>query len=48
MQPSLMRDMTLTPFSPASVPSSAMVVWALGYTILILLFGLWSFKTRDL
>jgi ABC-type transport system involved in multi-copper enzyme maturation permease subunit len=48
MQPSLMRDMTLTPFSPASVPSNMMVIWAAGYTVLVLLIGLWSFRTRDL
>lgn len=48
MQPALTRDLALTPFSPASVPSNAMVVWAVGYTLLILLFGLWSFRTRDL
>jgi len=48
MQPALMRDVSLTPFSPASVPSGAMVVWAVGYTILVLAFGLWSFKARDL
>ncbi len=48
MQPSLMRDMTLTPFSPASVPSGAMVVWAIGYTLVVLVFGVWSFRTRDL
>ncbi len=48
MQPALMRDLTMTPFSPASVPSNAMVVWALGYTLLALLLGVWSFQTRDL
>lgn len=48
MQPTLMRDMALTPFSPASVPSNWMIVWAVGYTLLILLLGLWSFRTRDL
>ncbi|MDL1898887.1 ABC transporter permease, partial [Anaerolineae bacterium CFX7] len=48
MQPSLMRDMTLTPFSPASVPSNMMIVWALGYILIVLLIGLWSFRTRDL
>ncbi|MBI4674855.1 MAG: ABC transporter permease [Chloroflexi bacterium] len=48
MQPPLMRDLSITPFSPASVPSNAMVVWAIGYTLLVLLVGLWSFKTRDL
>lgn len=29
MQPTVLRDLTLTPFSPASVPSAAMVWWAL-------------------
>lgn len=48
MQPALIRDMTLTPFSPVSVPSNAMVVWAAGYTLLVLLLGVWSFRTRDL
>lgn len=48
MQPALMRDMTLTPFSIGSVPSNAMVVWAMGYIVLVLLLGLWSFRTRDL
>lgn len=48
MQPTLMRDMALTPFSPASVPSNWMIVWAVSYTLLILLLGLWSFRTRDL
>jgi ABC-type transport system involved in multi-copper enzyme maturation permease subunit len=48
MQPALMRDISLTPFSPASVPSSAMVAWAAGYTLVILVVGLWSFRTRDL
>ena len=48
MQPSLMRDMTLTPFSPASVPSNAMIVWAVGYTLIVLMWGLWSFRRRDL
>ncbi len=48
MQPALMRDMNLTPFSPASVPSNMMVVWAAGYTVIVLAWGLWSFRTRDL
>lgn len=48
MQPALMRDMNLTPFSPASVPSNAMIVWAVGYTLLVLGWGIWSFRTRDL
>lgn len=48
MQTSIMRELNLTPFSFASVPSNAMVVWAVGYTLLVLLWGVWSFRTRDL
>lgn len=48
MQPSLLRDTTLTPFSIGSVPSNSMVVWAIGYTLVVLLLGIWSFNKRDL
>ncbi len=48
MQPTVMRDLTLTPFSPAAVPSNAMVVWAVGYTLLVILVAVWQFNTRDL
>ncbi|MBI1799341.1 MAG: ABC transporter permease [Candidatus Eisenbacteria bacterium] len=48
MQPALMRDLALTPFSPAAVPSGAMVVWAAGYTLAALLLALWQFNRRDL
>jgi ABC-type transport system involved in multi-copper enzyme maturation permease subunit len=48
MQPPLARDLNLTPFSPASVPSPAMVVWAVSYVLVVLLTGLRLFQTRDL
>jgi ABC-type transport system involved in multi-copper enzyme maturation permease subunit len=48
MQPPLAQDMTLTLFSPASVPSPNMVIWAAGYTIGFLALALWSFSKRDL
>ena len=48
MQPPLMRDLHLTPFSPASVPSGNMVIWAAGYTITALGMALWQFRTRNL
>jgi ABC-type transport system involved in multi-copper enzyme maturation permease subunit len=48
MQEPIARDMALTPFSPASVPSPAMVVWAFGYVLAVLCLALWSFQTRDL
>jgi predicted Na+-dependent transporter len=48
MQPSIMRDLALTPFSPASVPSPAMVMWAGGYTVVMLLVAIAAFRKRPL
>jgi Cu-processing system permease protein len=48
MQPPLIRDMAVTPFMVASVPSNAMIVWAAVYTGIALLVALRQFKTRDL
>ena len=48
MQPPIMRDLHLTPFSYASLPSEAMVVWAAGYVLATLGFAVWSFRGRSL
>ena len=48
MQPPIVRDINLTPFSPASVPSPAMVVWAVCYVLLVLALATRLFRTRDL
>jgi Cu-processing system permease protein len=48
MQPAIMRELHMTPFSPASVPSPAMVVWAAGYLLVALLLGLRYFRHRAL
>jgi Cu-processing system permease protein len=48
MQPALARDVQIGPFLTASVPSPAMVLWALGYVGLALLAALRLFQTRDL
>ena len=48
MQPAIMREMVATPFSPASVPSTAMVVWALAYVALALALGVRGFSKRPL
>src|SRR5262249_41293576 len=48
MQPPIMRELAATPFSPASVPSSAMVVWALCYAVVTLALGVRSFQKRAL
>jgi ABC-2 type transport system permease protein len=48
MQPPLVRDINLTPFSPASVPSAAMVGWAAGYLVAALATAILLFRARDL
>jgi ABC-type transport system involved in multi-copper enzyme maturation permease subunit len=49
MQPPLVRDLGLGgPFSPLSVPSPAMVGWAVGYVLVVLAAAVWSFRARDL
>lgn len=48
MQPAIMRDLHLTPFSPASLPSVAMVWWAVGYALLALWLGVQGFRKRAL
>lgn len=48
MQPAIMRELHMSPFSPASVPSPAMVAWALGYLVVALLLGLRTFRRRAL
>jgi ABC-type transport system involved in multi-copper enzyme maturation permease subunit len=48
MQPPLLRELHMTPFSPASVPNGAMVLWAVGYLVVTLMVGLRSFARRGL
>ena len=48
MQPPLMREINLTPFSPASVPSDKMVWWAVLYIVVVLALALKEFGRRDL
>jgi ABC-type transport system involved in multi-copper enzyme maturation permease subunit len=48
MQPSIMRELNASPFSPASVASPAMVGWAGLYTLATLLFAVWGFRRRGL
>ena len=48
MQPPLMRELQLTPFSPASVPNGLMVAWAVGYVAVALTAALVAFDRRDL
>lgn len=48
MQPPIAREINLTPFSPASVPSPAMVGWAACYVLLALAAAAHLFRRRDL
>jgi ABC-type transport system involved in multi-copper enzyme maturation permease subunit len=48
MQPPLMRDVQLTPFSPASVPNANMVLWAGAYATVALVSAVMAFRRRDL
>jgi Cu-processing system permease protein len=48
MQPPLLRDVAIGPFTVSSVPSIWMVVWAIVYTFIALLIALRQFSTRDL
>jgi hypothetical protein len=48
MQPPLMQQVRLGPFSSAAVPSAAMVVWTVGFVAVALLVALRQFQTRSL
>jgi ABC-type transport system involved in multi-copper enzyme maturation permease subunit len=48
MQPPVMRDVPVTPFAAASLPSPAMVVWAGAYVVMVIGIALWNLRRRDL
>jgi Cu-processing system permease protein len=48
MQPPVMRQLQMTPFSPASVPTPAMVGWAAAYAALTLVLAIRQFGRRPL
>ena len=48
MQPPIMQQMQLSPFSPASVPSGAMVVWTIGYVMVMVALAIRGLQRRDL
>ena len=48
MQPSIMRELVMSPFSSPSLPSVAMVWWALGYIALALVLAVRGFGRRAL
>lgn len=48
MQPTIMRELQSSPFSPASVPSPAVIWWTFGYIAVLLLIATRSFAKRGL
>lgn len=48
MQPSLTRELAVTPFSTSSLPSPAMVVYAVLYALAALALAMYFFQQRDL
>lgn len=48
MQPTIMRELGASPFSPLSVPSPAMVWWTAGYVVVVMALGLRTFEKRAL
>jgi hypothetical protein len=46
--PPMVRDLQNTPFTTAAVPNAAMVVWAVGFAVVILLIALRQFERRPL
>ena len=48
MQPAIMRQMNVSPFSPFSVPSPAMVWWAMGYTLMLVVLAIRGLSKRGL
>lgn len=48
MQPSFMRELGASPFSPMSVPSTAMVIWGVAYIGVVLALGVRWFGRRPL
>ncbi|MBC7263489.1 MAG: ABC transporter permease [Chloroflexi bacterium] len=48
MQPPIFREFSMTPFSVTSPPSTAMMIYVVGYTLVALVLALRVFEKRDL
>lgn len=48
MQPLATVALQNGPFGVVSVPSAAMIVWAMAFVVLVLAFGAWQFRRRPL
>jgi ABC-type transport system involved in multi-copper enzyme maturation permease subunit len=47
-QPAILRELPTTPFSVGSVPSTAMIVWACGFIVVLLALAIRRFQRRAL
>jgi hypothetical protein len=48
LQPPLLEQLNISPFSAVAVPSGAMVVWGVGFVVVTLLAALRIFQKRAL
>jgi hypothetical protein len=48
LQPSGALGIQLTPFTPVSVPSTAMIVWTLAFVLVTLLLAVRTFRRQPL
>jgi len=48
MQPLASVVLQNGPFGVVSVPSAAMIVWAIAFVVAVLAFGAWLFRRRPL
>lgn len=48
LQPPIMRELPITPFTSPSVPNAAMILWAVGFVVVVLAAALYQFHRRPL
>jgi tellurite resistance protein TehA-like permease len=48
MQPLATAALQNGPFGVVSVPSAAMIAWAMAFVVIVLAFGAWQFRRRPL
>ena len=48
LMPSILRDLAVTPFSGMYPPSNAMIIWSIGYIVVVALIGIRQFNKRAL
>lgn len=48
MQPAMMRTLQISPFAAGSTPNAAMIVWAIGFVVVMLALAIYQFRRRPL